>query len=285
MLGFSPIGASPLGSAPSSPAVRRGLSAAAGLVIATGRPAWILRGYTLPAAGGQATLTTASTRIGTMRRLSGQAVAFVLVGTPVAFVKIGVSVLMAQAGALVATGCAATLSRSRRLLGGPAAYDLVAPPAEVGRSRQLIAAASAFILDLLPASIVIRVAGSPAPGWALQIPPRRFTASVARRLFLISSSGCSRMLNFPPKYAHEVRHAAINFAPDLSQDETLTGAPTVEVIAGDIVVSGARIDGATVRFTLAQGTAASRVVQTIEVHCSTSAGQTLEEVISVTMMS
>ena len=40
------------------------------------------------------------------------------------------------------------------------------------------------------------------------------------------------MLNFPPKYAHEIRNAVVDFAPALSEGEGLTGQPTVSVMKG-----------------------------------------------------
>ena len=123
------------------------------------------------------------------------------------------------------------------------------------------------------------------PGWTLFATPRRFVASAIRRSFIVSSTGCKRMLNFPPKYAHEVRNAVVDFAPALSEGEGLTGPPTVAVMKGDLSVSAARIEGTAVHFTLSGGTAATKVVQWVEVHCQTNGDQVLEEVVSVTMLS
>jgi hypothetical protein len=93
------------------------------------------------------------------------------------------------------------------------------------------------------------------------------------------------MLNFPPKYAHEVRNAVVDFAPALSDGEGLTGQPTVAIVKGDLAVTGARIEGTAVHFKLSGGTAAAKVVLWVEVHCPTDADQVLEEVVSVTMLS
>lgn len=123
------------------------------------------------------------------------------------------------------------------------------------------------------------------PGWTLWATPRRFVASAVRRAFIVSSTGCKRMLNFPPKYAHEFRNAVVDFAPALSVGEGLIGQPTVAVMKGDLAVSSARIEGTAIHFTLSGGTAAAKVVQWIEVHCPTDGDQVLEEVVSVTMLS
>jgi hypothetical protein len=123
------------------------------------------------------------------------------------------------------------------------------------------------------------------PGWTVSAIPRRFVASAIRRSFIVSSTGCKRMLNFPPKYAHKVRNAVVDFAPALSNGEGLIGQPTVAVMKGDLAVSAARIEGAAVHFTLSGGTAAAKVVQWVEVHCPTDGDQVLEEVVSVAMLS
>jgi hypothetical protein len=123
------------------------------------------------------------------------------------------------------------------------------------------------------------------PGWTLAATPRRFAVSAAYSSFTVSSTGCKRMLNFPPKCAHEVRNAVVDFAPALSDGEALTGQPTVAIMNGDLAVTAARIEGTAVHFKLSGGTAATKVVQWVEVHCQTDGDQVFEEVVSVTMLS
>lgn len=205
------------------------------------------------------------------------------------------AITAASAGAVAARGAAISQLGT---IGGAAAGStaigaVAATPlgsiASAGRGVTLIAATTSVALAPIGGTATGTARGEtadhiPSPGWARTVQPRSFTSTVTRRNFYLSSTGSSRMISFPPKYADEVRHASVDFTPDLGDGETLVGAPTV-TSSGDVVAESARIDGGKVLFTLRGGSADGRAVQRIAITAQTSHDQTLEEVALLTLLS
>lgn len=191
----------------------------------------------------------------------------------------------AAAGQLGAIGSAAAGSSAI----GAVAATPIGSIAAAARVSSRIAATASVTLAPVGGTATATARGEtadhvPSPGWARTVQPRSFTGTVARRNFHPSSTGSSRMISFPPKYADEVRHASVDFTPDLGEGETLVGAPTVTP-SGDVVAESARIDDGKVLFTLRGGSADVRAVQRLFVTVETSHGQTLGEVALLTVTS
>lgn len=141
--------------------------------------------------------------------------------------------------------------------------------------------------------LVQPISRDPSGEWFRRITPRPFALAVDRRVFVawaearrfaFLSTGCTKMLIFPGKYAREVRFAEIDFAPDLATGELLRGTPQV-ASSGDLIISDVAISGTSVRFTLKGGSAAAAVIQRLSIVVETTSGQTLEEAARLTMLS